>query len=222
MSQPKAPGRPALDVLERYQDAIVAELRAAVERSDQPPFTLMRYHLGWEDAQGRPIEGRGGKLLRPALLLLSCEAAGGTGRTLPSAARSVLHNFTLLRRRRGRQRAASWPRHRVARLGPGGGDQRRRRHVRAGALTLLRLGTYDAERVLAAARLLDEATLRLCEAAPRPAGTKTSARSRATTLPRYDRGQDGLASLPAAASARCSAARTTMRCASCIVRPSPE
>jgi len=168
MSQPEAPGRPTLDVLERYQDAVVAELRTAVERSGQPPFTLMRYHLGWEDAQGRPIEGRGGKLLRPALLLLSCEAAGGDWpNALPAAAAvELLHNFTLLHDdvedasalRHGRDTVwRVWGQAEAINAGDG--------MFALAHLTLLRLSEcgHDAERVLAAARLLDEATLLLCE-----------------------------------------------------------
>jgi geranylgeranyl diphosphate synthase type I len=59
---------------------------------------MMRYHLGWEDAQGRPTEAAGGKALRPCLCLWACEALGGDWqRALPAAAALELtHNFSLV------------------------------------------------------------------------------------------------------------------------------
>jgi geranylgeranyl diphosphate synthase type I len=58
----------------------------------------MRYHLGFEDAGGLPIESTGGKMLRPALVLLACEAVGGDPeRAMPAAvAVELLHNFSLI------------------------------------------------------------------------------------------------------------------------------
>jgi geranylgeranyl diphosphate synthase type I len=168
MSRLEAPGRPALDALERYRDEIVAELRAAVERANVPPYTLMRYHFGWEDAQGRPVESRSGKLLRPALLLLCCEATGGDASSaLPAAAAvELLHNFTLLHddvedaseQRHGRDTVwRVWGEAEAINAGDG--------MFGLAHVTLLDLSErgHPAERVLAAARLLDEATLQLCE-----------------------------------------------------------
>jgi geranylgeranyl diphosphate synthase type I len=85
-------------IIERYRPAIVGELRSSLEGRNVTPYTLMRYHLGWEDRQGRPIEGRSGKLLRPALCLLCCEAVRGDARrALPAAsALELLHNFSLI------------------------------------------------------------------------------------------------------------------------------
>lgn len=168
MSQPEAPDRPAINALERYRGHIVAELRAAVERGASPPYSLMRYHFGWEDAQGHPVESRGGKLLRPALLLLCCEATGGDwSNALPAAAAAeLLHNFTLLHddvedageQRHGRDTVwRVWGEAEAINTGDG--------MFGLAHLTLLALSErgHPAERVLAAARLLDEATLRLCE-----------------------------------------------------------
>ena len=67
---------------------------------DQQPSLLnrmIRYHLGWEDAEGRPHDA-GGKGLRPTLCLLVCEAAGGDWRrALPAAAAvELVHNFSLV------------------------------------------------------------------------------------------------------------------------------
>jgi len=53
--------------------------------------------MGWADANGHPDDG-GGKLIRPSLLLLACEAVGGDWHTaLPAAAAvELVHNFTLI------------------------------------------------------------------------------------------------------------------------------
>ena len=73
-------------------------LRSLID--DQQPSLLsrmIRYHLGWEDAEGQPQDA-GGKGLRPTLCLLACEAAGGEWqRALPAAAAvELVHNFSLI------------------------------------------------------------------------------------------------------------------------------
>ncbi len=155
-------------VFERYRPAILAELRSALAQRTVPPFTLMRYHLGWEDRAGQPVEARGGKLLRPALCLLCCEAVGGDWRSaLPAAAAlELLHNFTLIHddvedaspQRHGRD--TLWLLHGQPQAINVGDGMFALAHV-----TLLELQQrgHPAERVLQAARMLDEATLRLCE-----------------------------------------------------------
>jgi geranylgeranyl diphosphate synthase type I len=127
----------------------------------------MRYHLGWEDRTGRPVDDRGGKLLRPALCLLSCEAAGGDwNAALPAAAAlELLHNFTLIHddiedesaHRHGRE--TLWRLTGVAQAINAGDGMFALAH-----LTLLRLSErgHPPDRVLRAARLLDEATVQLC------------------------------------------------------------
>jgi geranylgeranyl diphosphate synthase type I len=80
--------------------ALEQELRAAVptvERSGV--YTMLRYHLGWVDRQGRALEGgTRGKRLRPNLLLMAAEAAGGDPAVAVPAAAAVelLHNFSLI------------------------------------------------------------------------------------------------------------------------------
>ena len=74
-------------IIDRYEPAVTAELHRALDGKTNPPYTLMRYHFGWEDESGRSIEARKGKLLRPALCLLACEALGGDWQeALPAAA----------------------------------------------------------------------------------------------------------------------------------------
>ena len=86
----------------RYLDAIEAELRGVVGAGPSylaEYYTMLEYHLGWQDGQGNlaPDSGRG-KRIRPLLCLLSCAASGGEWeRALPlAAAVELLHNFSLL------------------------------------------------------------------------------------------------------------------------------
>ena len=168
-ARPRRPGQAAATrLIDRYRPAIVGELRSVLEGRTVPPYSLLRYHLGWEDRHGRPIEGRGGKLLRPALCLLCCQAVGGDWRrALPAAAAlELLHNFTLIHddvedasvQRHGRQTLWSlWGEAQAINAGDG--------MLALAHQTLLRLPDqgYPAEQVLQAAQMLDEATLRLCE-----------------------------------------------------------
>lgn len=59
---------------------------------------VVAYHFGWIDAEGRTVEGHGGKALRPTLVVLSAEAAGATADVALGGAAAVelVHDFTLL------------------------------------------------------------------------------------------------------------------------------
>ena len=59
---------------------------------------MLKYHLGWQDAQGRSYGKNPGKFIRPTLCLLSCQAAGGNiSQILPAAASlELIHNFSLI------------------------------------------------------------------------------------------------------------------------------
>jgi geranylgeranyl diphosphate synthase type I len=84
--------------LARYGRQIEDDLRALLGRADPPVlYAMLRYHLGWEDARGRPAD-HVGKRLRPALCLLACEATGGDPEcALPTAsAVEFVHNFSLI------------------------------------------------------------------------------------------------------------------------------
>lgn len=155
-------------LIDRYRSASMAELRSLLAERAGPPYDLMRYHLGWEDRAGKPSEGRGGKLLRPALCLLCCEALGGDWRSaLPAAAAlELLHNFTLIhddvedasRQRHGRETLWSlWGQPQAINAGDG---MFTLAHV---ALLRLRDRGHPQERVLQACQTLDQAALRLCE-----------------------------------------------------------
>ncbi|MFB4196209.1 polyprenyl synthetase family protein [Streptomyces carpaticus] len=85
-------------LLERGRTLTTPALRAAVDRLAPPMNTVAAYHFGWIDAHGREAEGDGGKAVRPALALLSAEAAGAAPDTgVPGAvAVELVHNFSLL------------------------------------------------------------------------------------------------------------------------------
>ena len=153
---------------DRYRSAIDAEVRSALATYTAPLYDMLRYHLGWIDAQGRPADGTAGKALRPTLCLLACEALGdGYAQALPAAAAiELVHNFSLIhddvqdddRERRHRPTVwAIWGKPQAINAGTA-------MRVLA-SLTLLRLGDHGvpAEVQLEAQRLLDESCLRLIE-----------------------------------------------------------
>ncbi len=85
-------------IFERYRAAIDAELRSVFAQRRSELYDSMRYHLGWIDEKGRPLQNSVGKALRPTLCLLACEAVGGDfHQALPAAAAiELVHNFSLI------------------------------------------------------------------------------------------------------------------------------
>ncbi|MEU8618360.1 polyprenyl synthetase family protein [Streptomyces sp. NPDC048623] len=98
------PGNPAVDtadvaaLLERGRALSTPVMRAAVDRLAPPMDTVAAYHFGWIDALGNPTVGDSGKAVRPALALISAEAAGAAPEVgIPGAvAVELVHNFSLL------------------------------------------------------------------------------------------------------------------------------
>jgi len=84
-------------VFDLVQDVVVPRLRAAVDRLPNSVGDVVGYHFGWGDETGEP-SGSPGKLVRPALTLLSAAAVGGTVERACDAAVAVelVHNFALL------------------------------------------------------------------------------------------------------------------------------
>ncbi len=86
------------DVLTRVRDAVHPAMVAAVERLNPELGRIAAYHLGWCDEHGAPSARGGGKGVRPALAMLSAEAAGADGGAGVAGAVAVelVHNFSLL------------------------------------------------------------------------------------------------------------------------------
>ena len=86
------------DVLSRARDQVHPAMVAAVERLNPEMARIAAYHLGWSDEHGAPTARGGGKGVRPALAVLSAEAAGadaGVG-VAGAVAVELVHNFSLL------------------------------------------------------------------------------------------------------------------------------
>jgi len=85
---------------ETYRPAIEEELRNAVAGVNGPGLedlrAMMAFHMGWE-GEGASPEATG-KRIRPMLVLLTTQAAGGEWRkALPGAAAvELIHNFSLI------------------------------------------------------------------------------------------------------------------------------
>jgi geranylgeranyl diphosphate synthase type I len=155
-------------LLRQYRQATLAEMKAVLAGHRLPLYEMMRYHLGLAGPRGEPAAARAGKMLRPALCLLSCEAVGGQRRqALPAAAAvELIHNFTLIHddiedashSRHGRDTVwRVWGEAQAINAGDGMfalAHLALHRLVQAGAA---------APQVIEAARLLNEATLALCE-----------------------------------------------------------
>lgn len=85
------------DNVRLIQQAMREAFPAAEERVARF-YHMQEYHLGWRDAQLQPADCDPGKLIRPQLVLLACQAAGGDPQqALPLAAGvQLLHDFTLI------------------------------------------------------------------------------------------------------------------------------
>ncbi|KAB8145115.1 polyprenyl synthetase family protein [Chloroflexia bacterium SDU3-3] len=79
------------------QDAMRAAFPLAEDRVAQF-YHMQHYQLGWRDEQLGEASCDPGKLLRPQLAMLACEAVGGSAaKALPLAAGiQLLHDFTLI------------------------------------------------------------------------------------------------------------------------------
>ncbi|MBM2826889.1 MAG: hypothetical protein HW403_953 [Dehalococcoidia bacterium] len=158
----------AIPGIQQYQSLIATELRSILAGRELPLYDMLRYHLGWTNAAGEPVEASSGKGLRPLLCLLTCAAVGGRAETaVPAAAAlELLHNFTLIHD--DIQDASPERRHRATVWHIWGTPQA----ITAGdamyglsRLALLRLekSGVNPTKVLRAAELMDNACLRICE-----------------------------------------------------------
>ncbi|WP_242884482.1 family 2 encapsulin nanocompartment cargo protein polyprenyl transferase [Actinomadura litoris] len=88
----------AAEILAWSRGLLDPALRLAVDTMPDSMRGIVAFHFGWRDERGRPDAGAGGKAIRPALTLLSAEAAGAAAEAaLPAAvAVELAHNFSLL------------------------------------------------------------------------------------------------------------------------------
>ncbi|GGK75898.1 dimethylallyltransferase [Sphaerisporangium melleum] len=98
MARTVTSGRTAAEVLAWSRDLTGPPMRAAVDTLPPSMRRIAGYHFGWLDEHGRPASGGAGKAVRPALVLLAAEAAGGSAEDAVPAAVAVelVHNFSLL------------------------------------------------------------------------------------------------------------------------------
>lgn len=86
------------DSLPLAQALVDPAMREALGRLSPEVGRVAAYHAGLADEAGRPCERSGGKAVRPALVLLSAQAAGAPPeRAVPAAlAVELVHDFSLL------------------------------------------------------------------------------------------------------------------------------
>lgn len=87
--------------IERYYGDVDTAMRAIIDSlADSAPglSAMLRYPFGWVNEDNQPYDKPAGKRIRPLLLLLVNEAAGGSWKAAVPAAIAVeiLHNFSLV------------------------------------------------------------------------------------------------------------------------------
>jgi len=151
--------------------ALNEEMRAVLGADGGVPDLfqgMMHYHMGWRDREMGTANINAGKQIRPVLLLLVCQAAGGDWRQAVPAAAAVelLHNFSLIHddiedaspTRRGRE--TLWQIWGVPQAINAGDAMFALAHV---ALNRLYDRGVPAERVVRALRRFDETCIRLTQ-----------------------------------------------------------
>ena len=85
-------------MFQRYRAHIGQALRSSLSRDTNHVYDLLRYYMGWVDADGNPCVATEGKALRPTLCLFACEASSGSmSKAMPAAvALEFIHNFSLI------------------------------------------------------------------------------------------------------------------------------
>lgn len=96
--QSTAPPPPLPAVFQRYQMPIDRTLRDRLSDTNSSVYSLLRYAMGWSDADGTSVSAPQGKALRPTLCLLTCEAICGEYRRAlpPAVSLELIHNFSLI------------------------------------------------------------------------------------------------------------------------------
>ncbi len=149
--------------------SLLGPLREAMRATALPAGTrlgvMSSYHLGWVDAEGRPRDDNGGKLLRGCLALWAAQRCGGEPADAIGVATAVewIHNFTLVHddiqdgdtERRHRPTVwAVWGRAQAINAGDG---------MHAAAYRTLLAGRDHPDRRLRSAAVLNDAALAVIE-----------------------------------------------------------
>jgi len=104
------------EVLTEARALVTPAMDAALVRLSPEIRRVIDYHMGWRDAEGRPVQRRGSKSVRPALAFLSARAGGGAAGDATAGAVTVefLNNWAFLiddvmdRDRYRRHRETAW------------------------------------------------------------------------------------------------------------------
>jgi len=155
-------------ICRQFRAELENELQRILGKPSSPVYDVMSYHMGWIDELGHPQNNTVGKRLRPTLCLLACRAAGGQWKkALPAAAAiELIHNFSLIhddiedlsRVRRGRKAVwYIWGQPQAINAGDG------MYALALSSLLNLEKTSIPPDKVLKAAALLNEASLRICE-----------------------------------------------------------
>ena len=153
---------------EEYRQGVEGELRRLFDGREGFLYNLLRYHLGWVDQHGMPLDDVTALHFQGAVALTACEALGGDyGPALPAAAGvELVHHFTLVHGEVQAGRAEDADRPSIWWVwGPAQAINAGDGLHALGRTAMMRLagnGT-SPERVLRAVRSLDTACLRLCE-----------------------------------------------------------
>ena len=162
------PEASAQSILERYRPIVDAQVHRVLEgRAEVALYDVIRYHLGFADAGGKPADAAGGKRVRSAFCLLACEAAGGDAASAAAAGAAIelAHSFTLLHddiadhdeTRRGR--ATAWKLWGIGQAITAGDAVYALANLAAGGLE----GQSSPEITLSVLRELNQAVLDVCE-----------------------------------------------------------
>ena len=159
------------DILISYKslrDIIEAELLTIFSDKQLDLYDMLRYHLGFQNINGKPNKKIHGKLIRPTLCLLCCQATeGDLSQVIPAAASlELIHNFSLIHddiqdnSHKRRQRPTVWTiwgkEHAI-----NAGDAM----FNLSFLELLKLqdNSTNNNNIVRSMRLLSEACLNICE-----------------------------------------------------------
>ncbi|MEU6901669.1 polyprenyl synthetase family protein [Streptomyces virginiae] len=86
------------EILSEARALVTPAMEDSLARLSPEVRRVIDYHMGWRDADGRPVQRRGSKSVRPALAFLSAQAGGGEIKDAVPGALAVeyLNNWAFL------------------------------------------------------------------------------------------------------------------------------